>query len=162
MKNLWIALFLGLALSGCASITTSSETKVRIETVSLDGLPVDAADCALQRAGVATPFKSPNTVPIPKAAGDAGIECKKEGLPDGKAILISRVGAATFGNILIGGGVGAIVDQATGKAYNFPEWIKVVMGKTLTFDRADHKDGEPTAGKDPLAPTAPAAPTAAK
>jgi hypothetical protein len=154
MKNLWIALFLGVALSGCASVTTSSETKVKVETVSMDGQPVDAADCALQRAGVATPFKSPNTVPVPKAAGDAGIECKKDGMPDGKAILISRVGAATFGNILIGGGVGVIVDQATGKAYNFPEWVQVVMGKTLTFDRADHKDGQPTPGKDPLAPAA--------
>jgi uncharacterized protein YceK len=150
MKALCSALFIGVALSGCASITTSSETKVKVETVSMDGKPVDAANCALQRAGVATPFSSPNTIPVPKAAGDAGIECKKEGMPDGKAILISRVGAATFGNVLIGGGVGIIVDQATGKAYNFPDWIQVVMGKTLTFDRADHKDGQPTPGKDPL------------
>ncbi|TAG47688.1 MAG: hypothetical protein EAZ30_09135 [Betaproteobacteria bacterium] len=152
MKKLCSALFLVAALSGCASITTSGDTQVKVETVTLDGQAVDAADCSLMRAGVATPFKSPNTVPVPKAAGDAGIECKKDGMPDGKAILISRVGAATFGNVLIGGGVGIIVDQATGKAYNFPEWIRVVMGKTLTFDRADHKAGEPTAGKDPLAP----------
>ncbi len=152
MKLLCSVALLSLVMSGCASVTTSSDTKVKVETVSLDGQPVEGADCSLQRAGVATPFKSPNTVPVPKAAGDAGIECKKTGLPDGKAILISRVGAATFGNILIGGGVGAIVDQATGKAYNFPEWIQVVMGKTLTFDRADHKSGEMTPGKDPLSP----------
>ncbi len=154
MKKICVAVAVATAFTGCASVTTSSETTVKVETRTQEGAAVEGADCALMRAGIATPFKSPGTVPVPKSAGDAGIECKKEGLPDGKAILISRVGGATFGNILIGGGVGAIVDQATGKAYNFPEWIQVVMGKTLTFDRADHKSGEPTPGKDPIAPAA--------
>ncbi len=117
-------------MTGCASITTPSETQVKVETVSIEGAPVDSAKCTVMRAGIATEFTTPGTVPVAKAAGDAGIECKKVGMPDGKGILISRVGGATFGNILLGGGVGAIVDQATGKAYNFPEWVRIVMGRT--------------------------------
>jgi hypothetical protein len=154
MIRLFALLTLAAIMTGCASITTPSETQVKVETVSAEGAQVDSATCTVLRGGVATEFTTPGTVPVPKAAGDAGIECKKSGMPDGKGILISRVGGATFGNIILGGGVGAIVDQATGKAYNFPEWVRIVMGRTLTFDRADHKDGEVTPGKDALNPPA--------
>src|SRR5450830_1008349 len=50
-----------------------------------------------------------------------------------------------FGNILLGGGVGAIVDHSNGSAYNYPEWIRLVSGQNLTFDRSDFKSGEATA-----------------
>ena len=35
-----------------------------------------------------------------------------------------------FGNILLGGGIGAIVDHNNGTAYDYPSPIKIFMGKT--------------------------------
>ena len=54
-----------------------------------------------------------------------------------------------FGNIILGGGVGAIVDHVKGTAYTYPNWIQLVFGKTLVFDRTDENEGTPMAGKEP-------------
>ncbi len=48
-----------------------------------------------------------------------------------------------FGNILLGGGIGMIVDHNRGTAYTYPTWIQLVFGKTLAFDRRDEKEGHP-------------------
>ena len=137
-----------LALTvGCASLTTSNENQVRVETVDETGAAVADANCAILRGSVRSEFKTPAVIALAKGSQQVMIDCTKAGMPEGKAVLISRVGAATFGNILAGGLIGIAVDQATGKAYNYPDWIKIAMGKLLSFDRSNHVDGQPLVGK---------------
>lgn len=128
---------------GCASLTTSNENNIRVETVDASGAEVKDATCAILKGATRTEFKTPAVIPVAKGSGDLRIDCAKEGLADGKAVLTSRAGGATFGNILAGGIIGAIVDQSTGKAYNYPEWIQIMMGKFLAFDRKGHENGKP-------------------
>ena len=143
-----VAATLPLALTvGCASLTTSNENQVRVETVDEAGVGVADVNCAMLRGSVRSEFKTPAVIALSKGSQQVMIDCTKAGMSDGKAVLTSRVGAATFGNILLGGFVGAAVDQATGKAYNYPDWIQIVMGKLLSFDRANHVDGKPLLGK---------------
>lgn len=142
------AVTLPLALSvGCASLTTSNENQVRVETVDESGADVADVNCAMLRGSVRSEFKTPAVIALTKGSQQVMIDCTKAGMADGKAVLTSRVGAATFGNILAGGLIGIAVDQATGKAYNYPDWIKIVMGKLLSFDRSNHVDGKPLIGK---------------
>lgn len=49
-----------------------------------------------------------------------------------------------FGNILIGGGIGAIIDHSKGVAYNYPDWVQLIFGETQVFDRMHREDGKPT------------------
>jgi hypothetical protein len=70
------------------------------------------------------------------------VNCEKEGSEPGVATLISRANGGMFGNILIGGGVGAIIDHNKGTAYTYPSWIRVIMGKSLVFDRRNEKENE--------------------
>ena len=56
-----------------------------------------------------------------------------------------------FGNILIGGGIGAIIDHSNGSAYNYPEWMRIVLGDNLVFDRRDFASGVPTQATTPEA-----------
>ncbi len=44
-----------------------------------------------------------------------------------------------YGNILIGGGIGALIDHNKGVAYNYPDDLPVVMGKTITVDRRNQQ-----------------------
>ena len=53
------------------------------------------------------------------------------------------------GNILFGGGIGAIIDHNKGTAYTYPTWIQLVFGQTLVFDRSDEKEGQPVPGRAP-------------
>ena len=47
-----------------------------------------------------------------------------------------------FGNILFGGGIGAIIDHNKGTAYSYPDWIRVIMGDDLVYDRKTNKENE--------------------
>lgn len=40
------------------------------------------------------------------------------------------------------------IDHSSGKAYNYPEWLQVVFGRILVFDRTEHEDGVPMTGKE--------------
>ena len=51
-----------------------------------------------------------------------------------------------FGNIIFGGGIGAIIDHNKGTAYTYPQWIRLVVGKMLGYDRKDDKDAAPNLG----------------
>jgi len=67
------------------------------------------------------------------------VVCKYPDTADAKGTAISRVNAGMFGNILIGGGIGAVVDHAC----TYPGWLQLVFGRALVFDRRDEKEGQP-------------------
>ena len=43
----------------------------------------------------------------------------------------------SWGNIIFGGGIGAIIDHNKGNGYNYPDQLPVVMGKAVVVDRKD-------------------------
>lgn len=136
-------------ITGCATITGDTAQSIRVETVALDGTEVKDADCELTNEYGAYRLKTPGQVTVRRSSGDLNVTCKKEGLPDGGARAISRVNGGMFGNILFGGGIGAIIDHSKGTGYSYPTWLRMVFGKLLAFDRTDDKDGQPSVGKEP-------------
>ncbi len=128
-----------LTLTGCASITGDTMQAVAVTAKNLQGQPVTQVNCSLKNEKGQWEVKAPNTVSVHKASGDLSVECKKAGQPDGKLRAISRAGAGMYGNILFGGGVGAIIDHNKGTAYNYPNNLPVVMGKTVIIDRRTSK-----------------------
>jgi len=40
-----------------------------------------------------------------------------------------------FGNIVFGGGIGAIIDHNTGKGYDYPNQLPVKMGEAVVVDK---------------------------
>ncbi|WP_135279062.1 hypothetical protein [Methylotenera oryzisoli] len=53
-----------------------------------------------------------------------------------------RANDGMYGNILLGGGVGAMLDHHNGNAYSYPDWIRVIMGDNLVFDRKNNEKGQ--------------------
>ncbi len=139
---------LGWALSvltGCASLTTDKMQPIKVEAFDAQGNSIKGAKCALQNSAGTFYSETPNMAYVRKAAGALVVTCtepKAEAIADG--VLTSRVGGAVFGNILFGGGIGAIVDTASGVAYNYPEWVQLMVNQTFYFDRKHHTDGQPT------------------
>ena len=139
MKKVIYPLFFTLALSGCASITSDSAQPVAVTTQTLQGVNVPQANCTLKNEKGEWSVVTPNSVSVHKASGDLLVKCEKSGLPDGELRAISRAGAGMYGNIVFGGGVGALIDHNKGTAYNYPNNLPVVMGKTVIVDRSDTK-----------------------
>lgn len=142
-KNIIFVLGLTI-LSGCASITGDTTQFVRIETLDEHGVAVKGAQCSLQNDYGTMTGKSGGQILTRKSSKDLFIECDKDGYPTASARAISRANGGMFGNILFGGGVGAIIDHNKGTAYNYPQWMKLVFGKMLTFDRTDDRDEQPS------------------
>lgn len=62
-----------------------------------------------------------------------------------------------FGNIIFGGGIGAIVDHNNGSAYEYPTFIQVLMGAITKIEKPKNTEGA-SSGSTPVA-AAPAAST---
>lgn len=133
-----------LLLTGCASVITDKTQPIKVETMTASGNKVTDAECELQNDRGAYDVKSSKTVFVRKSAGNLIVTCNAPDQPDADATLISRTGGAVFGNIILGGVIGAVVDTASGVAYNYPEWVQLVFGKSLTFDRSNFKNAQPT------------------
>lgn len=96
-------------------------------------------------------MKSGETLQIRRSNKDLDIVCRLPEQPDAVARAISRANAGLAGNIIFGGGIGAIIDYSKGTAYTYPSWVRLIFGKTLVFDRSDDKDGQVLLGKEPEA-----------
>ena len=142
---------LSLTFVGCASVTNDSTHPMKVETKTEAGQVVSGAECKLSNDYGATSLKSGDTVQVRRSSKDLDILCKHPENPDATARAISRANAGMFGNIIFGGGIGAIIDHNKGTAYTYPTWVQLVFGKTLVFDRTAEKDGQPTPGTEPTA-----------
>ena len=139
---------------GCASIVNETTHPIKVETKTDAGVAIAGADCKASNDYGVIAIKSGETSPIRRSSKDLDIVCKREGNADASARLISRANAGMAGNIIFGGGIGAIIDHNKGTAYTYPTWIQLVFGKTLVFDRHAEKEGQPVAPTDPAETTA--------
>jgi uncharacterized protein YgiM (DUF1202 family) len=44
-----------------------------------------------------------------------------------------------WGNIVFGGGIGAVIDHTNGTGYNYPNDLPVKMGASVSVDQADER-----------------------
>lgn len=134
------------AATGCASIVNDSNSPVRFETFTAAGVEVKDVECKLENDYGVQTIKTPTTFNVRRSSKDLQITCVKAGQTDGRGVAVSRANAGMAGNIVFGGGIGAIIDHNKGTAYTYPQWIQVVMGKLLTFDRKSDVEGQPNRG----------------
>lgn len=139
---------------GCASVVNDSTHPIRVETKTSAGEMVTGADCKLSNDYGSTAMKSGETVQVRRSGKDLDIVCSQTGQTDARARAVSRANAGMFGNIILGGGIGAIIDHNKGTAYTYPTWVQLIFGKTMIFDRTAEKEGQPTPGTEPTAETA--------
>ncbi len=142
------------ALSGCASVVNDSTHPMKVETLTADGKAISGAECKLGNDYGSITVKSGDTAQVRRSSKDMDITCVSSDQVDAKGRAISRANGGMFGNIILGGGIGAIIDHNKGTAYTYPTWIQLVFGQTRVFDRGDEKDGMPLTGRLPEVPTA--------
>jgi hypothetical protein len=141
--------FAALSAGGCATITSSEMQQINLSASTSDGQPVTGANCALRNDKGTWQGTTPGFVSVHKSSQDLSVECKKDGVPDGLLRAISRVSGGMVGNIIFGGGIGAIIDHTKGTGYNYPDNMPVVMGGSVTVDRATQQTGVAPKGTQP-------------
>jgi hypothetical protein len=127
--------------TGCASITGTTNQNVSIQTREPAGKEITGAACELSNSKGKWFITTPGSVGVTRSNDDMQVICSKAGLEPGRASVVSATKGSMFGNILLGGGVGAIIDHNTGAAYEYPSFFQVVMG---TFTKVESTPSNPT------------------
>jgi len=122
--------------SGRASITGSEIQNLSLTVKNDKNEAITEAKCTLKNDKGTWQSSAPSFVDVRRSSEDLLVECKKDGIADGFLRAISRAAGGMFGNILFGGGIGAIIDHNKGTGYNYPDNIAVVMGQSITLDRS--------------------------
>ena len=127
-------------ITGCASITGTTNQNVSLQTREAAGKEIAGASCELSNSKGKWFVTSPGSVGITRSNDDMQVICSKAGIEPGRASVVSAIKGSMFGNILLGGGIGAIVDHNTGAAYEYPSFFQIVMG---TFTKVESTPNNP-------------------
>jgi hypothetical protein len=109
-------------LGACSSIVEGTSQALRFASEPSGAL------CKLERQGmVIGQTTKPGAVVVQKLKQDINVTCSKDGYEDATAFLKSEAAAATFGNIILGGGIGWAVDSASGADNKYNEQTMVTL-----------------------------------
>ena len=144
---------LSILTTGCSTISGSGTSQsVSVQTLAADGQDVESAKCEMTNDEGTWFVTTPGSSVVHRSNKDLQVICKKVGLDVGTANVVSRTTGNMFGNILLGGGIGAIIDHNNGSAYEYPGLIKIFMGRM----------NQQIEDKSNATPAAPAATTVSK
>jgi len=111
--------------TGCATVTTGTEQNITVITEK----NVNGAECELTDAKSRKWYvpSTPGNANVHRGDGPMSVICAKAGYRNGLLMVDEIIAGATLGNILIGGGVGILVDAMSGSAQRYPDQITVWM-----------------------------------
>ena len=126
-----------ITLAGCSSIIEGRSPEITINTNPPD------ASCTLVRNNlpIGTVSPTPSSILVEKTKYDITIKCDKDGYQEATYFNKSGVAGATFGNIVLGGGIGWAIDSAEGadNKYDSPVNITLVPEEAKRASRAPAK-----------------------
>lgn len=117
---------MGATLSGCATVFEGAT-----QTVSVSSPPVRGARCALFTESAYRDVITPGSVTLPRSRKDLTVVCTKNGFKDTRMTVGSHFNFVTFGNFVVGGVTGLVVDASTGANDSYPGEIEVPMEPTM-------------------------------
>jgi hypothetical protein len=114
-------------LTGCASISGEKMQPITVQTIH-ENKEMAGVGCTLTNDAGSWYVTTPGSVTVHKSTGDLAIDCKKDSL-FGRQSLVSKSNGAVWGNILLGGGIGYIVDRNTGAGFDYPATTTIMLRK---------------------------------
>jgi hypothetical protein len=130
MKNKFAAvalLFAGVQLGGCATVLNGTSQDVAFNTD-----PQGAVINIITGQNCTTPCEFSM-----KRGDDSRVDITMPGYKPVSVYIQSRLAGSTFGNILLGGGIGAVVDGSNGSSNRlFPNPVYVRLAREGSTDEA--------------------------
>ena len=114
---------LALASTACATIVNGTSQDLYVETQP------EAAACKIDRQGATVGMvnPTPGKTSIPRHKDNIVVSCTRDGYETSNEVLAANFSGATFGNLLLGGFVGVVIDASSGANNKYPEKITVIL-----------------------------------
>ena len=120
-------IILSLIISGCASTMSGNSQPV---TVSSN---VNGARCTLTNEKGSWSLQTPGSAVVTNSRENLSVRCEKKGYESAVVSVPSKhKDSATWGNVVLGGGIGYIWDRKTGAAFIYPSTINMSLIKSET------------------------------
>jgi len=112
-----------VGVSACSSIVEGTSQQVLVNTNPA------GADCVLEREGftIGRVDPTPGSALVDKTKHDITIKCNMDTFHEATYINKSDIAGATFGNIVLGGGIGWIIDSASGADNKYTSPANITM-----------------------------------
>lgn len=120
-------------LPACASVMSDNKSVTYMETVP------EVAKCELHGQDFKRVVTTPNSIPLPSEAAPITVACTAPGYKRTTATLDTKHDGWIWGNILLGGGIGLIVDAAKGSGFKYPPKFSIIM-EPEQFATLDERD----------------------
>ena len=123
-----------MLVSGCSTLTGEGTAQnISVETIErASGDRIIDARCDLSNDEGAWTVLTPGSVMIHRSNKPLSVKCQKTGYIQDYSSVDSKTKANMWGNILIGGGIGAIIDHNNGAAYEYPDVVRIPMRKGVS------------------------------
>lgn len=118
-----LVLSLAALLGGCASITGTQDQSISVQATQGSTI-ISGASCTLSNDVGKWYVKTPGSVSVKKSTADMTVECAKYDA-SGSEKLVSKANVNVWGNVLIGGMIGYVVDRNSGAGFDYPEAVTV-------------------------------------
>ncbi len=112
--------------TGCASITGSKNQPITITAVCENAM-VQGASCTFTNEKGVSYVSTPGTVMVNKSTSDMTISCTKNTLLANPIVVKSSSNANIWGNLILGGPIGAAIDAGTGAGFDYPPSVNVIF-----------------------------------
>jgi hypothetical protein len=139
------ALLATTIVTGCSTLTGDGTSQnIAVFTYESDNTMLDGARCQLTNDEGTWTAVTPTSTMVHRSNKDLVVRCTKEGFSDGNANVVSDTKANMWGNIIFGGGIGAIIDHNNGSAYVYPNTINIVMGQSKVIKATSENTDAPS------------------
>ena len=120
-----------MLVSGCSTLTGEGTAQsISVETMErASGDRIIDARCDLSNDEGAWTVLTPGSVMVHRSNKPLSIKCQKLGYIQDYSSVDSKTKANMWGNIIVGGGIGAIIDHNNGSAYAYPDVVRIPMRK---------------------------------
>ena len=147
VRVLALAGFAALA-SGCATVTGHATQPVTIQTVDGEGRVIEGMNCRVSNSAGDYLGDTPMfDLKVRRSSSPLVVECRGDGRPLARALVLPRADAMVPAQILLpGGSTMMVIDHLSGFMYAYPRWIRLQAGADMVFDRRDERGRDPTPG----------------
>lgn len=120
-----------MLVSGCSTLTGEGTAQnISVETIErASGDRIIDARCDLSNDEGAWTVLTPGSVMVHRSNKPLSVKCQKTGYIQDYSSVDSKTKANMWGNIIIGGGIGALIDHNNGAAYEYPDVVRIPMRK---------------------------------
>lgn len=128
-------IFSAAALGGCASIVNGTTEKISVQTLGTSG-PLADSQCSLANNFDTWVVTTPGDAVVHRSSQALGVKCMHDGYLPAAETVSAGTSSAVYGNILLGGGLGATMDTVNGAAWTYPKQIVVTLQPARTASAA--------------------------